>query len=313
MLVASSITLVAYLYSRKRNEKLKFQLLLREMEEKKILFEEENILDSPDIPISFSSSLLELIEQMKECDCSNNFKIWPKDSNDVYRSITVDYGRSHYFFTEDCLDIPRQVHEYCYRNYGNVDDENRKLFLVELGINSDPKILDNTTPTRNNLITRVKFELLKNYFNGKGIQDYDQMALVGMHYTTQNPLRWIKTKAIRKIEELYPDQANKLRFPFVKINFTVEENIPVLNIKMRNYCPKKGCWQVICNYPEDNQRKLEINFHINLREIPTNRGRYVVSAKGIYPIEKPDIKERYGIYCASPKNTIRYKDTTPTW
>ena len=72
-------------------------------------------------------------------------------------TISTDYGRSHYFFTDNTQEIPAQIHQYCYRNHGNVSDEDREVFFYgDIGIDIEIEWCDDVTPTRGLIITRVK-------------------------------------------------------------------------------------------------------------------------------------------------------------
>eukprot|EP01126_Amoeba_proteus_P031879 TRINITY_DN3118_c0_g1_i13.p1 TRINITY_DN3118_c0_g1~~TRINITY_DN3118_c0_g1_i13.p1 ORF type:complete len:304 (-),score=31.35 TRINITY_DN3118_c0_g1_i13:400-1311(-) len=95
---------------------------------------------------------------------SSNF--WPRDHNTL-KQIVIDYGRSHYFFTDMQLTIPEAVHKFIFRNFGTSkeDDHERIRFFENLGVKGGDllKQVELVTPVRSSIISRTKYEMLVNH------------------------------------------------------------------------------------------------------------------------------------------------------
>ena len=75
-----------------------------------------------------------------------------------------------------------------------------------------------------------------------GFAEAGELALIGMYYTTQVPMRFLKMRVIEVLGEVYGD-VEGWKFPFVRIGFLVEDDEPILEVVFLNYYPKKGVWQ----------------------------------------------------------------------
>eukprot|EP01129_Flabellula_baltica_P006855 TRINITY_DN2621_c0_g1_i1.p1 TRINITY_DN2621_c0_g1~~TRINITY_DN2621_c0_g1_i1.p1 ORF type:complete len:303 (+),score=41.97 TRINITY_DN2621_c0_g1_i1:52-909(+) len=274
-----------------------------------------NILDHPEVPcIPPSPSFESCLDLLNAYRGQDKKQIFPYDNVPACRSVSVDYGRSHYFFTDGEIDIPELVHMYCYRNYGEVTDEEREAFFRErIGLDIDPVWADDVTPTRGFIVARTKYELLCEWWRDNGFEGEDRyLAFLGMYYTTQHPLRYIKGKIIDALYEQYGTEEIEFRFSFVRIDFTVEQAEPILTVTYLNFAPKKENWQVLTRLPEGNPHKIIAKFQINLHDLESN-GTLLITTKGTYSKKSKDLKKCYGVYNASKKKVIKYRDTLPTW
>jgi len=273
-----------------------------------------NVLDDPEIPGVVVPDIERCLELITEYTGSDRKLIFPSDGHPACRSIAVDYGRSHYFFTNGSLLSAEIVHQYCYMNFGEVEEDERGRFFRErIGLLCDPKLADDVTPTRGLIITKVKYEVLCEFWHECGFGDESRsLAFMGMYYSTQHPLRYIKHRIINAIQEAYGNVEMEFKFPFVRIDFFVRDEEPMLGVTYLNFFPKKGNWQVLGRLPVGNRYKLEAIFTINLHNLESG-GEVSISTKGSYSKKEIDMKDCYGIYNASKKTVIRYRDTSPTW
>lgn len=83
---------------------------------------------------------------------------------------------------------------FCYAKVRPVTEEERKSFFAALGMNHDNLVqeVSQTTPVRNMILARVKYEQLRQYLMARGRQDAAEIAMSAMYYSTQGPLRYIK-------------------------------------------------------------------------------------------------------------------------
>eukprot|EP01130_Rhizamoeba_saxonica_P015011 TRINITY_DN6649_c0_g1_i2.p1 TRINITY_DN6649_c0_g1~~TRINITY_DN6649_c0_g1_i2.p1 ORF type:complete len:279 (-),score=46.69 TRINITY_DN6649_c0_g1_i2:166-948(-) len=243
---------------------------------------------------------------------------WPMrdQSSILLRSIWVDFGRSHYLLLGDSLELPEVQHRFTYSN-DEVSDTERDAYLNEIGITLPGDLCDSPNPSRSAIITRVKYELLKQYLQSKfQTESIDKLALSIMRNTTQDPLRVIKVSII---STLLQDYNLTCAFPFFAININDEningEIVPILEVQFSNYVPKSGCWQVTARLPVDNPKHIKAVFRKNMYN-ENDRGTCVISIEDDYDTEvaeSVDIRDIFGIYDFEKKKVIKYRDTMPTW
>jgi len=178
-----------------------------------------------------------LIEAIKTTD-----NYWPRNVKFLY-NICMDYGRSHYFFTDAHETIPAQIHTFGFGNYGTATLEERTNFFTNLGISGNviPIFLD-PSPTRSNLLTRTKYELLQRYIlsTGKSAYDASRLAIAILASTTQHTLRFLTILILDAIPNTFRHQVS---FCYFQINITHQNDAIYLKFSLINYVPTTGTWQ----------------------------------------------------------------------
>lgn len=254
----------------------------------------------------------------------NEDDFWPSSPR-FCKWIGIDYGRSHYFFTEEKDTIPLAVHENIFGNSGNKTNEEMLEFFSSLGLNTTEilTISSSITPTRSNLLARVKFEMLKNYFVSKGKTEEEsrKISLIGMGITTQHGLKIVKFKIC---ETIVPDNADLRRkfglsFCFFQTNFFVDPNSNEAKVSVTfiNYVPTSGCWQSHALLTNDNIKKIRACFVMSL-EKEGDLGEAVIHFEGDNPHHNKKLDRdvqlaSYGIFNANLKKVVQFRDTSPTW
>jgi len=213
--------------------------------------------------------------------------IWPRGIKQL-ASICADFGRSHYFFTEHKDSIAKAVHKYCFAAEDEISTNEREEFLEKLAVKGENVVndLSSPSPSRSAIITRVKYEMLKNYLVEQGLtQDRaSKIALQGMYLTTQDFLAWIKYSSLQALEKEFPTA--KFTFAFFQSNIWVnDEKSAFLSITLINTKPESGCWQSVGVIPTDNKKcvKVECTLSLNLNKEPIDTGRVVVTIDKKHP------------------------------
>jgi len=242
----------------------------------------------------------------------------PSEPKQLYQ-IVVDYGRSHYFFTNGSDTIPRQIHEYGFRNFGTSTPEQCISFFDKLGFPGDQvlrKFEEGPTPVRSNLLTRIKFELLRNFLseNGKTPQKSSELALAILAGTTQHTLAYLKH---RVLSHLPGPLRSVIRFVWFRVNIIFRKNRVFLEISFLNFLPKEGTWQTSPGerIPRNNRKLIKAEFLMDL-EIEGDCGKISISIDGDHDAfgrVGPYDGEFYGIYRADKGDVIKFRDTAPTW
>jgi len=243
-------------------------------------------------------------------------RFWPRDSSSKeLRQIGVDYGRSHYLFLDNKSEIAQSVHKYCYRREGKITNEERKEFFQKLGITdpSAPDLCDQVTPTRGCIITRVKFELIKNWFEENGFQEKSEgLALRSLFLSTQHPLRFIKYKIFDSLKIKFPQE--NIVFSLFQSSICLLNQKPFLQVTFINYLPNTGSWQVMYPLPKNNTKNISAVFRLNLEDL-TDCGSvfYPDIQKQNDQLSDEERKNFFGVYISENQTLLRYCDTTPTW
>jgi len=245
---------------------------------------------------------------------------WERTGNAHLSRIAADYGRSHYFFTNGLDTIPKAIHEICFRTNSTVSTSDRTSFLSEIGISEDlANVFDGgPSPTLSCLLTRVKFELLKKYFEEMGRKESaGQLALNGMHLTTQDNLCWIRMISEQVLSMQYPNLT--VTFAFFQSDITLSDsNTVVLQVTLINYKPHHGCWQAKKLLPTDNKKEVTATFIFDLENGVDDTGVLHIRIGKKHKKYKKHINNKYksklfGIYNASTQTCIKFVDTMPTW
>jgi len=224
------------------------------------------------------------------------------------------------FFTEGRDTIAKAVHKYCFRSEGTITDEERNTFFDKLGVRGDeiPSGCDEVSPTRGCIITRVKFEMLKNFFQEKEKQETSEnLALLGMYLTTQDFLSWIKYRSTCVLNKEFPEL--RVTWAFFQCNMEVRNGEAWLKITLVNYKPESDAWQAKLLLPTDNKRYVKAQFQISLDkgpEIDLGEISIIVGKKHTKykkHLGKAEKEKLWGIYNSDKRTCIKYRDTMPTW
>lgn len=104
------------------------------------------------------------------------------ESTDV--CYQADFGRAHYIFTKGTSDIPTKVHTFCYQKEGTAPSNTERVdFFASLGIKGEtvPALFDSNTPQRACGITRVKYEIIRQYLAENGFKKKSKQVC-GLRY-----------------------------------------------------------------------------------------------------------------------------------
>lgn len=247
---------------------------------------------------------------------------WPRTMKQL-AVISADFGRSHYFFTDHKDSIAQAVHKYCFATEDEIPNKDREEFLAKFSIKGESIVTDlsSPSPTRSAIITRVKYEMLKNYLAEQGLTQVraSKIALQGMYLATQDYLAWIKFSSLQALEKEFPSV--KVTFAFFQSDIWVDkENRAFLTITLINTKPESGAWQSIGVVPTDNKKcvKAECTLALNLNKSPIDPGKVVLIVGKKHPKWKKKISKEskakiWGIYNADSRTCLKFKDTAPTW
>eukprot|EP01126_Amoeba_proteus_P031877 TRINITY_DN3118_c0_g1_i11.p1 TRINITY_DN3118_c0_g1~~TRINITY_DN3118_c0_g1_i11.p1 ORF type:complete len:365 (-),score=42.29 TRINITY_DN3118_c0_g1_i11:102-1196(-) len=254
---------------------------------------------------------------------SSNF--WPRDHNTL-KQIVIDYGRSHYFFTDMQLTIPEAVHKFIFRNFGTSkeDDHERIRFFENLGVKGGDllKQVELVTPVRSSIISRTKYEMLVNHLVECGSEKRRarELAIRAMALTTQHGMRVIKTFILKKFPSRNDPKVPSLQFCFfcTNVHRNQIDNQIHLTITFINYLPGEGVWQSHCSIPHDDIVKIRAVFTLNISTMEPAFGVVRIFFEGPHPqfgkpLSNADQGKTWGVCDFGHTVCIKYKDTSPTW
>jgi len=281
-------------------------------EAKLVMFPKHAIQDSEPSK-HFDIDYPPLIEAIKECDT-----YWPRNIN-ILHNICLDYGRSHYFFTDGDESLPAKIHIFGFGNYGTATTEERNIFFTKFGLKGDfLKIFQEPSPTRSNLLTRVKYELLQRYILSKDKTENEasRLALAILASTTQHTLRHLSSLIIDALPQLYRQQ---ISFCYFQINIFQQNNEIYLKFSFINYVPTSGVWQSSPTkpLPKNNRKNMRVEIEFNMEGVDERgvmtimvEGNHEYFGRGLLDHER---RQKFGIFMGAQQTAIPFKDTSPTW
>jgi len=260
----------------------------------------------------------------QEYENLKDIQVWNENRDlSAFKDIYVDYGRSHYFFLDGSEENAKKVERFCYINVKEDKDLEARLqfFADECHFNS--KLVDRANKElfsyRNTVVCRVKFELLRNWLISKGFGDSATIyAIKGMLATTQKPLHSIKRAAMDTYTSLR--LGKNIFFSTFQINWTVVDTAQYdskkifLSVTFINYIPTSEVWQGMYRLPIDNDFKVKATFVIDLTSTD-DMGSITIQEEGTYgtTLSTEQRITCIGIFNATTKTKLNYRDTTPTW
>jgi hypothetical protein len=254
---------------------------------------------------------------------------FPRDEPPL-SSITVDFGRAHYFLFGQSSHIAKQVHQFIYGNSGDATAEERLAFFRDLGLPNPEtalKVCAEVSPRRNALVTRVKYEMLVRSLEKakRATADTAEIALVALSFANQHVLRHIKQAALRVIHETTLGRVS-VHFCFFRLNYELENRLPgqglVMHVDFINYIPQEGqgTWQMQRAVSAEDPFRIRAEFTIDLEEVVRvdQLGSLRIYCDGVHPCFGERLSEEaqrkvWGLYDADAGSTLRFGDTSPTW
>lgn len=243
-----------------------------------------------------TESIAELLAEIKASGQDGQRPMFWPTHNPRVRLVGIDYGRSHYFFVNGKLSIPKTVHAI----YDAKQPPPR--LIAKLGV-TDLAPFSTPTPLRNALVCRTKFEALAKEIGAEA-------ALVFMCLTTQVGMRRIKAR----LEELFTEFGQDIQFCFFSLRLDLADDDWVVSFRFVNFLPTTGIWQMKSVIPSNAQFAYEARAVVSLSDFISNQGdlKCTVRTVGKHPnFDKPAERINYGVF--EGNNRLPFRDTAPTW